>query len=66
MLPFWPFFTMPAWQAHMTRQARLQDLDDRMASYLADKTASDITCPRVLENVHAARTAVQRELATHS
>ncbi|WP_428642980.1 hypothetical protein [Roseibium sp.] len=66
MLPLWPLFVPPALQPVMTRQARLQDLDARMASYLADKQATGTASPTVLDNVRSAKTAVQREMATRS
>ncbi len=66
MLPFWPFFGLALAQPLRTRQSRLQDLDARMASYLAEKQAAGASCPLVLDNVRAARSAVQRELTGHS
>lgn len=62
---FWPFLQMPiAPSGHLSRRARLQDLDARMTSFLSEKQAAKAACPEVLDNVKAARTKVQREMAT--
>jgi hypothetical protein len=34
-----------------------------MSSFLSEKQASGTTCPKVLDNVKAARTSIQREMA---
>lgn len=62
---FWPFFpVMSAVPPLLQRRTRLQDLDARMTSFLSEKQVSSTACPKVLDNVKAARSKVQREMAT--
>jgi len=62
---FWPFFpVLPATPAQHRRRTRLQDLDARMTSFLSEKQVTSSACPEVLDNVKAARSKVQREMAT--
>lgn len=62
---FWPFFpVMSAVPSQLQRRTRLQDLDARMTSFLSEKQATNNACPEVLDNVKAARSKVQREMAT--
>lgn len=65
MTMFWPFFpVLPAVPAQHRRRTRLQDLDARMSSFLSEKQRSGSACPEVLDSVKAAKSKVQREMAT--
>ncbi|MHA7773184.1 hypothetical protein [Roseibium sp. M-1] len=64
MTPFWPFRTLlPVSTPPLSRQSRLEDLNARMSSFLAEKQSCRTTCPKVLDNIKAARSNVQREMA---
>lgn len=62
---FWPFFpVLPAVPVQHRRRTRLQDLDARMTSFLSEKQRSGSACPDMLDKVKAAKSKVQREMAT--
>jgi len=64
MTLFWPFLpAMSGTTVRPSRQTRLRELEARMSSFLSEKQASRSTCPQVLDNVKAARSTVQREMA---
>ncbi|GAB4520666.1 MAG: hypothetical protein Tsb0019_21760 [Roseibium sp.] len=57
---FWTYFAMPH---RPSTRTRLQDLDARMTTFLAEKRISGKASPEVLDNVKAARSKVQQEMA---
>jgi len=63
MNPLWTMFVMPTIRPTSERDTRLRDLDDRMASFLSEKEASDTACPKVLDNIRTAKSSVRREMA---
>lgn len=63
MTAFMPFFPIPAAQPRSIRRSRLQDIDDRMTSFLSQKQVSGTSCLQVLDNIKAAKADIQHEMA---
>jgi hypothetical protein len=57
---FWTFFSIPTQPSTRTR---LQDLDARMTTFLAEKRISGGASPEMLDKVKVARSEVQQEMA---
>lgn len=63
MTGFPTFFPLPTVQPSSIRRNRLQDIEDRMISFLSQKQLSRASCVKVIDNVKAAKADIQHEMA---
>jgi len=65
---YWLPFSMPPMAVPSARptRTRLQDLNARMTSFLAEKQACGDASPEVLDNIKAQRSKVRLEMAAET